>query len=516
MTLVLFISVLMSVLGGSFQYGYNIAVMNAPAEMMKEYFFKYGSESINVTSSTNMTSLTNVSSSTFNNQSGNVTIEEEGEEYNDQQLLLWAFTISIFTIGGIIGSGLVGLFTQKLGRKKAQLASSLLSFIGGFSMYFSKPAHSIEMVIVARLSLGIFSGLATGMVPLYISEIAPKHIRGALGVVNQLAITIGILCAQLLGLKEALGTETLWNILLAFTCVPSAIQLLVLTFMPESPRYLLIDKNKPQAARKALIRLRGTRNVDDEMEEMEEEANEQKDVQQSTMLQVLKNKTIRWQIICISVLHMTQQLCGINAIFFYLNTIFKAAGVEEDMRNYASCAVGAVNVTMTIISVSLTDRVGRKALIYVGYLIACFFCILMTISLKLQEQIDWVSNLSIASVIGFIVGFAIGPGPIPWIQQTEFFQQADRPAAGSFGTALNWSCNFLLALIFPFLQKSMGPYIFLVFLVVCFCGFLFAYKVVPETKNKSFQEISVLFDELNGIKGKGYDEVEMVDRNYHA
>jgi len=506
-TAVLLISVCMSVLGGSFQYGYNIAVMNAPAQYIKQYYFE---EEVTTNYSEFLNETTSMSST---NTSGSTNEKEMEVKYSDSDLLIWAITISIFTVGGIIGSSIVGFFTQKFGRKKAQLYSSLFSFTAGTLMLFSNSANSLIMIIIARFFLGIFSGLATGMVPLYISEIAPKHIRGALGVVNQLAITIGILTAQVLGLKELFGTEDMWNVLLFFTCIPSVVQVLVLSFMPESPRYLLIDKKQRVAARNALMRLRGCDEVENEIQEMESESAEKKDEDQATIIEVLRNKNIRWQMSCICVLHSVQQLCGINAIFFYLNDIFEAAGVEDDTQSYASCAVGAVNVLMTIVSVALTERAGRKKLIWIGYAITSVFCVLMTISLNLQSRITWISSISIVSVIGFIVGFAIGPGPIPWIQQTEFFEQAFRPAAGAFATALNWTCNFLLSLMFPFMIKFLGPYVFIFFLSVCIFGCVFTYKYVPETKNKTFQEIGILFDELNGIKKAGYDEVQLEDRS---
>jgi len=503
-TAVLLISVCMSVLGGSFQYGYNIAVMNAPSQYIKQYYFEE-EVTTKISNETTTSYLTNTSSSIIEN--------DKEVKYSDGDLLIWAITISIFTVGGIIGSSLVGFFTQKFGRKKAQLYSSSLSFTAGAMMLLSKPANSLIMIIIARFFLGIFSGLATGMVPLYISEIAPKHIRGALGVVNQLAITIGILSAQILGLKELFGTEDLWNVLLFFTCVPSMFQVLILSFMPESPRYLLIDKHQRVAAINALVRLRGHDEVDNEIKEMEDESAEKKDEDQATIIEVLKNKNIKWQMRCICTLHVVQQLSGINAIFFYLNDIFEAAGVEEETQSYASCAVGAVNVFMTIVSVLLTEKAGRKKLIWIGYAITSVFCVLMTISLNLQDQITWISSISIVSVIGFIIGFAIGPGPIPWIQQTEFFEQSMRPAAGSFATALNWMSNFILSLLFPFMIKFLGPYVFIFFLVICVFGCVFTYKYVPETKNKTFQEIGLLFDELNGIKKAGYDEVQLEDRS---
>uniref|UniRef100_H2YYN7 Major facilitator superfamily (MFS) profile domain-containing protein n=1 Tax=Ciona savignyi TaxID=51511 RepID=H2YYN7_CIOSA len=466
-TFPLVLAVIVTVMGSTFQYGYNIAVVNAPAPQLAIF------DDLNVCLTVQHGTITTLS---------------------DSDLILWSFTVSIYTVGGMIGSFSTGFFVKKFGRKGALLVSNSLSIVGAILMGTSKAANSLEMIIIARFLLGIFAGLATGVVPLYLGEISPKAIRGALGVISQLSITIGILTAQLLSLKEVLGTAELWPILLAFTGVPSAMQLCVLPFLPESPRCLLIDRDREDLARKALIKFRGTSDVAVEIREMRHEAEAQASTDQLSVLEVLKDQSVRWQIISIAFIQFTQQMCGINAIFFYLNTIFEAAGVAGDTQNYASVGVGTVNVFMTVISVLLMDRLGRKILLAGGYAIAGVFCIVMTISLNLQDQISWISNLSIASVIGFIIGFANqGVCPVPWILTAELFRQSSRPAASSIGCGVNWTFNFALALVFPFMQKGMGPYVFLFFLCICAIATAYVVIIIPETKGKTFQEINNMF-----------------------
>uniref|UniRef100_H2YYN2 Major facilitator superfamily (MFS) profile domain-containing protein n=1 Tax=Ciona savignyi TaxID=51511 RepID=H2YYN2_CIOSA len=470
-TFPLVLAVIVTVMGSTFQYGYNIAVVNAPAPVNYCFNFGYIYRSFEVTT------------------------------LSDSDLILWSFTVSIYTVGGMIGSFSTGFFVKKFGRKGALLVSNSLSIVGAILMGTSKAANSLEMIIIARFLLGIFAGLATGVVPLYLGEISPKAIRGALGVISQLSITIGILTAQLLSLKEVLGTAELWPILLAFTGVPSAMQLCVLPFLPESPRCLLIDRDREDLARKGFCysqSFRGTSDVAVEIREMRHEAEAQASTDQLSVLEVLKDQSVRWQIISIAFIQFTQQMCGINAIFFYLNTIFEAAGVAGDTQNYASVGVGTVNVFMTVISVLLMDRLGRKILLAGGYAIAGVFCIVMTISLNLQDQISWISNLSIASVIGFIIGFATCP--VPWILTAELFRQSSRPAASSIGCGVNWTFNFALALVFPFMQKGMGPYVFLFFLCICAIATAYVVIIIPETKGKTFQEINNMFVKRNKVK----------------
>nr|XP_009859000.1 solute carrier family 2, facilitated glucose transporter member 5-like isoform X2 [Ciona intestinalis] len=532
-TFPLVLAVLVTVIGSTFQYGYNIAVMNGPAKLMQAYFFE-GEEAIMDTSSNisatrvpsytsyvtqqliaeNETNIQNVFTNSYTEagpQENNLQ-ETETIVLTSSEKFLWAFTVSIYTVGGMIGSFSTGICVKKFGRKGALLASNSLSIVGAILMGTSKAANSLEMIIIARFLLGIFAGLATGIVPLYLGEISPKRIRGGLGVVNQLSITIGILCAQLLSLKEALGTAELWPVLLAFTGVPSVIQLCVLPFLPESPRCLLIDKDREDLARKALIFFRPTPDVGDEIREMREEARAESATEQQTVIMVIKDKTVRWQLLSVVFIQFTQQLCGINAIFFYLNTIFEAAGVAGDAQNYASVGVGTVNVFMTVISVLLMDRLGRKLLLAGGYAVAGLFCIIMTIALNLQDQISWISNLSIACVIGFIIGFAVGPGPVPWILTAELFRQSSRPAASAIGCGVNWTFNFALALVFPFMQDGMGPYVFIFFLFICVIATAYVIIIIPETKGKTFQEINGLFAKRNNVK---LSDVEMEESTRH-
>nr|CAB3266210.1 solute carrier family 2, facilitated glucose transporter member 5-like [Phallusia mammillata] len=521
LTLILVVAVFISVFGSSFQYGYNIAVMNAPAPLMQSFFFGTGMSSVEVELQSNNTSNTTTSVPTQPQNSSlnaiettpgtaNATSSVESSELTTSQLFMWSFTVSIYTVGGMVGSYLTGVCIKYLGRKGAMLAANALSITAAILEGTSKAANSLEMVIIARFLLGIFAGLATGVVPLYNGEISPKKIRGAIGVVSQLFITVGILTAQLLSLNEAMGTEELWPLLLAFTAVPSITQLCVLPFIPESPRCLLLDKNDQGKARAALIRFRGTNNVAAEIQEMKAEAAAETATRQLSVMELIRDRYVRWQLISIVVLQITQQLCGINAIFFYLNTIFEAAGVPEETRNYASVGVGSVNTLMTIVSVLLMDRAGRKALLAGGYAISGVFCALMTVSLTLQDQISWMSNMSIACVIGFIVGFAIGPGPVPWILTAELFRQSGRPAASAIGCGVNWTSNFILALVFPFMQKAMGSYVFVFFLVICVIATAYVMIVLPETKNETFQDISLMFAKRNGIQ-KNTIEMDNID-----
>ena len=146
--------------------------------------------------------------------------------------------VNTFLIGGMIGGLSGGWLANKLGRKKGLLYSQLLSLSGAILSGCSNPAESYEMIIVGRLLIGLACGLFTGLVPLYVTEVAPVHIRGAMGIFNQLAVTSGIFMSMVLGLNGVMGSETNWPILISLTAVPSVLQTILLFALPESPRYV--------------------------------------------------------------------------------------------------------------------------------------------------------------------------------------------------------------------------------------------------------------------------------------
>lgn len=508
-TSLLIIGIIMSVVGHSFQYGYNIAVMNAPADEMQAFFFK---TCANVTADNTTTGEENSSADPNNSENC----------YTESMVnLWWSIAIAAFPGSGAIGSLLVGPLVGRFGRRGSFLVTNAISVLAALCFGASKFMSSFYMVILGRFLIGIFAGAASGIVPMYIGEISPKQWRGAFGVLNQLLITIGILVAQVFGLSGVLGNDTMWPILLAFTCVPSILSCVSIPFMPKSPRFLLIDQQNEGEARNLLVKLRGTDDVSDEMDEMRAEAQAQAQCGQWSIPQLFKAKTVRWQLITILLMMAAQQLSGINAVFFYSNMIFDKAGIPKgNPQDLASIGVGTVNVIMTIISVAIIEKTGRKKLLTWGFGMMVFWCVALTVILKIlfdmQEADSWISYLSIACVIGYIVGFAIGPGPIPWLITAELFEQAARPPAVMVSCMLNWACNFCVGIGFPAVQEATEAYVFLIFMVICIAATVYLQIYLPETKGKTFKEISNLFAARNGVEASyvgGTEEVKIPLRN---
>jgi len=408
-------------------------------------------------------------------------------------MLIWSWIVAIFCIGGMMGGSMVGLVSSRLGRKGGLLLNNVLVVLAVILMGLAKTAGSYQMLIAGRLVIGINSGLNAGLAPMYLSEIAPTSLRGALGTVYQLIITLSILISQVLGMSSVLGTEDGWPWLLTITAIPAVFQLATLPFCPESPKYLLLDKDDEMAAQSALSWLRGTIEVHDEMDEMKQEQESMKLVPKVTLKEMLTNGSLRAPLIIATMMMLAQQLSGINCAIFYSTKIFRQAGLDESQSQSATLGMGTMNVLMTFVSLALIEKAGRKTLMLIGLSFMFLMTTLLLASLLTYETVEFMSYVAIGAVILFVVGFATGPGSIPWFFVTELFAQSGRPTATSIAVSVNWSANFLVGLGFSPLQDAMDAYVFVIFMVIQLCFIVYVFFVVPETKNRTVEDITSKF-----------------------
>uniref|UniRef100_A0A0A9VZP4 Major facilitator superfamily (MFS) profile domain-containing protein n=1 Tax=Lygus hesperus TaxID=30085 RepID=A0A0A9VZP4_LYGHE len=338
---------------------------------------------------------------------------------------------------------------------------------------------------------GINAGLNAGVSPMYLSEISPMGLRGAIGSMYQLVITISILVAQIVSISAALGTATLWPILLFIIIIPAVYQMLALLISPESPKYLL-EKNDSQKALSESVRLcgkEGPANLELVRKEIEV-ARSQPDVTMKDLLYVGK---YRRPLIIMCLLMAAQQLSGINAVIYYSTEIFKTAKLSDENAQIATVGVGVVNVLTTIVSVFLVEMVGRKPLLMIGFggmtidLTLFLICLYMD-----QHQI--MAYLAVVLVYVFIILFAIGAGSIPWIMGSELFTTAARPLGLSVAVPANWLFNFIVGQAFLPLQELMGPAVFVIFIVCQALATVYFFIKIPETKNRPIEEITAIFE----------------------
>ncbi|ROL49586.1 Solute carrier family 2, facilitated glucose transporter member 9 [Anabarilius grahami] len=489
--------------GSSMLYGYNLAVVNSPAGYIKEFYNR-------------------------------TVVNRNGTGLNEEALtLMYSLTVSVFAIGGLVGSLMVGMLVTKFGRKGTVVNSTVLVFLAASLMGFSRICGSPEMVIFGRFVTGIHSGISLSVVPMYLGEIAPKNLRGFLGLMPSIFICAGVFSAQVLGLHELLGKEEHWPLFLSLVVVPTFIQLMLLPWFPESPRYLLIEKHNVHATITALKWYRAKCNIQAEIEEMQEEQRSLSSVETMSVWQLLLDHTVRWQVLSVVVINIGMQLSGIDApsssqiesevlyavtarsqdmppvqakitilpltlscspqIWFYTNDIFENAGIPAPEIQYTTVGTGAIEIVAGLIGCFTIERLGRRPLIIGGFGVMGMCCAGITLSLILQTHVPFMKYVSVGCVVGIIAGFCIGPAGVPFLITAELFKQSHRPAAYTVGGSLNWMSNFTIGFIFPFLQMSAGSYCYLVFCSVCLAVAIYVYFVIPETKNKTFVEISQMF-----------------------
>ncbi|XP_046743697.1 solute carrier family 2, facilitated glucose transporter member 1-like isoform X1 [Diprion similis] len=454
-------------LGSSFQHGYNTGVVNSPEKLIMAW---------------------------ISDVSGNRTsIPPTPSEITT----IWSTAVAIFCIGGMIGGSLISVVADKLGRKGGLLANNVLVLLTVLFEGPAKAAGSYEMLIIGRFFIGINSGLNAGLAPMYLAEISPVHLRGAVGTVYQLVITISILTSQILGMEKLLGTAEQWPLLLSLTIVPAIFQLATLPICPESPKYLLLSKGQDLKAQKALAWLRGTIEVHDEMEEMRAEYESLKMIPTVTLRELFVNSALRIPIVISIVIMLAQQFCGINAVMIFSTNIFRAAGLDESSAQYATLGTSGVNVLMTVVSLVLVEKAGRKTLLLAGFSGMFVSSILLTACLAFADTVPVVAHLSIVVAILFVLFFAVGPGSIPWFLVSELFSQGARPAATAVAIFTNWAANFVVSMGFLPLKNVLGGYVFLIFAALQMVFILFVWRKVPETKNKTMEEISSMFRQIS-------------------
>lgn len=480
----LFLAVCAVGIGGTFQYGYNVSIISAPTQHIHRF-------------------LNETWASRYH------------KELNPDLLtFLWSVIASVFSLGGLCGALIGGSMAIRLGRKGALLMNNIIAILASILMGISFPTGLFELLIAGRFLIGINSGIGICVQPLYIGEVAPKHLRGGMAMGTSIFLTGGILTGQVIGLRELLGGETYWPLLLSSSCFPAFAQLLFLPWFPESPRYLLIDRGDELSCAKALKRFHGPSEYQREMEDIQRECFALDGEKPKKPWQLFTDRGVRWQLITVIVMNMGQQLSGINAIYFYATYIFEQAGISPEKIPYVTLGTGACECLTALTCGLLIDYVGRRYLIIGGYLLMTFWSIVLTFCLTYQELYSWVPYVSMTSVFAFILSFGLGPGGITNTLTAELFIQSSRPAAYMIGGTISWISFFTIGMLFPFIVNGLKQYCFLVFLLECSLVAAFIFLVIPETKNKSFLEIKKEFHKLNFGRNTKKKETELYEKRH--
>ena len=401
------------------------------------------------------------------------------------------FLVSSVLIGAVIGAATNGILADIFGRKKIIIATAVIFIVGSVLCGF---APNIYVLILSRILVGLAVGIVNFVVPLYLSEVSPKQLRGTLVSLYQWAITAGILFSYVINAAFAQAVYS-WRWMLFAGIFPGLVLLIGMMFLNDTPRWL-VSKNRDEEAKKVFSKIEPGIDADEEIRQIKETL--KPDANSSGE----KFRFKKWMIMpfVVGIGIMFAQICtGINTIIYYAPTIFKIAGFDSNLNAiYATTGIGIVNFLMTIIAIFFTDRLGRKPLLYFGltgvrlsFLALC--CAFYFVSV-LGANLKWVA---VGSLVAYIVCFAFSLGPIGWILVSEVFPLKIRGFAMSICTVSNFAFNFFVVGSFPILINRLGGAItFWGFAAVSFLCILFVFFFVPETKGISLEQI-----ESNWLKG---------------
>ena len=461
----------------------------------------------------------------------------------DQANALEGFVVSSALIGCIIGASFAGWLSQRYGRKPTQVFAAILFLLSGIGsawpeMFFGMPGTGDytfrNLFVIYRILGGVGVGLASVVSPMYIAEIAPAERRGNLVAWNQFAIIFGMLVVYFVNYTIALQGDATWlhtigwRWMFASESIPAVLFLILLAFVPETPRYLVM-KGRESKALGILGKLMEQTRAKTELESIKESFKEKeppmkpyfifcatwavfffvafgilKMIGNTNALEIsligsfvvsliLPIRSYGIRIILVGVmLSAFQQFVGINVVLYYAPEIFKTMGAATDAALLQQIIVGAVNLSFTVLAILTVDRFGRRPLMIIGALI-------MAVSMFILGSTFYTHSVGMGSLICMLVytaGFAMSWGPVCWVLLAEIFPNSVRSTVMSMAVAAQWIANFLVSWTFPMLNKSQyltdtfnHGMAYWIYGIMGILAALFIWKFVPETKGKALEEM---------------------------
>jgi len=407
----------------------------------------------------------------------------------------WA--VSCLGWGAMAGNLAAGTLSDRFGRRSVLLLTAVLFLASALTAALST---RFAVFVAARICGGLAVGAAILTAPVYIAEIAPARSRGSLVSLNQLMIVIGISISFFSNyFLLSLGKDS-WRWMLGAQAVPAGIYFLLLTLVPESPRWLL-GKGREAGARAALAAVHGAAALHRELDIVQ--GNLGKKTRHIGLRELFTGRLQRVMAFGLGIAFF-QQATGINAIFYYLPTIFAASGGELSTSFAQSVLVGLVNVGMTVVAIWLIDRLGRKPLLVIG--LTGITLSLLTICWAFHPAHASHGNLVLIAIIAYVASFAISLGPVMWVMLSEIFPNDERAAAISVVGFWNSLVSASVTLLFPIEVAAWGPAgTFLAYGLLAAGGLLFVVMLAPETKGKTLEELEGILTRPKQALGNNAD-----------
>ncbi len=392
-------------------------------------------------------------------------------------------------VGCAIGAAVAGVLSDWLGRKKVLIFSAILFLISAVGTALPK---NITTFIIYRIIGGLGVGAASMSSPMYIAEISPARIRGRMVSVNQFAIVTGFLVVYFVNYFIALQGDQMWNQesgwrwMFGSEALPALLLLVLLFFVPESPRWLT-KQNRSDEALGILARVDGAEYAKTELLEIKDAI-----AHESGSLKQLLQPGMKIVLVIGLVLAVLQQVTGINVFLYFGTEIFKKMGSETNAALLQTVVVGAVNLTFTIVAIWTVDRIGRKPLMMIGSVGMGLSLLGMGLAAYYQKTDLWV----LLFILGYIACFALSVGPVTWVILSEIFPTRIRGRAMAIATVCLWVANYVVSQTFPMmdennwlLEKFHHAFPFWLYGIFCVVLVTFIWRLVPETKGKTLEEI---------------------------
>jgi sugar porter (SP) family MFS transporter len=398
------------------------------------------------------------------------------------------------TLGALVGALIAGAVADRVGRRKTLISAGLLFFVGALVQSL---APGTTILVIGRFIIGGGVGIASVAAPLYAAEMAPASVRGRFVSSYQLAITMGILLAEIV--DAVLSESGDWRVMLGLAVIPGAALAILMLPMPDTPRWLL-KMGRRDDAREASTKVQGTDGVEGRLDEIASDVATEKR-EQGTWRDVF-GPSIRPMLKVGLGLAVFQQITGINAVIYYSDRIFAAAGFTsvQQQTDATILAIGVVNVLATFVALAFIDRFGRKPLLLTGLIGMTVALIGLTLSFVALEGYDNVKGPSILGIstvvclVVYIASFAFSLGPVVWTMISEIFPTRVRGKAIAVATAANWGAAFVVSATFLSLIDLIGTEgAFALFAFMSILAYVWISKRVPETRGKPLEEIEALF-----------------------
>ncbi len=409
--------------------------------------------------------------------------------------------VSSVLLGAMAASLCSGYLADHFGRRRLMLVISGLFITGTAIASF---AANVPGILLGRLIIGLAIGVGSYTAPLYIAEIAPYNMRGGLVSLNQLAITVGILCSYIINYVFT-NFDASWRWMFGIGLVPAILLSIGMIFLPESPRWL-IKQNKITDAINALQHLRNTKQVDQEINEIQNSLKRKR-----ASFRELFTPWVVPVLFLGAMLGFIQQVTGINTIIYYAPTIFQMAGFHDASSSIlATVGIGVVNVLSTVFAVLYLDKLGRRPLLLIGLVGMCVSLLGLSLVFHSGSQFSMGRWIAMGCTFSFIICFAFSLGAILWLVVSEIFPLEIRGIAMGVAVFSCWFWNFVVSASFLTLLHALGPsQTFLLYAVMCGFSFIFCYYKVPETRGITLEQIEQNIRERLPLRLIGQPKIAM-------